>query len=59
MGWKKTLTGWYKLDTNGCVSESLKTRGVGGVVRNEEGTLVNGFTIRAGFGLGVEMETWC
>lgn len=55
VGWKKTLTGRYKW----LFSESLKTGGAGGVVRNEERSWIIGFTIRAGFGLGIKIETWC
>ena len=57
-GWHRPPKGWKKLNTDGCVQcESLKVR-VGGVLKDEDGAYIQGFSINLGCCSVEAAELW-
>lgn len=50
--------GWFVLNTDGCVKGSTKVAGASGLIRNDKGVWIRGFTVNLGsYGVD-EVELW-
>ena len=58
VGWKKPPKGRSKLNMDGGVHECSGIAGARGVLRNEEGLLIHGFSINLGCCSVQEAELW-
>ena len=56
--WEKPPVGWMKLNTNGSVFGSLGVAGWGGVIRDDRGNWISGFTKRIGITNSFTAEMW-
>ena len=56
--WERLAVGWKKLNTNGFVIGSSRQAGCGGVVRDEHGDWVAGFTRHIGATSSFAAELW-
>ena len=56
--WEKPPIGWKKLNTNGSVIGCMEQAGCGGVVRDEHGSWVAGFTRHVGATNSFAAELW-
>ena len=48
VGWKKPPKGWVKVNTDGCVHGGTGMAKAGGIIINEEGVWLGGFSINLG-----------
>lgn len=56
--WEKPLVGWMKLNTDGSMFGSLGVAGCGGVIRDDCGNWISGFTKRIGITNSFIAEMW-
>ena len=56
--WERPLRGWKKLNTDGAFNGDIGLAGCGGIVRDERGQWVNGFSKRIGLTNSFEAELW-
>ena len=57
VGWKRSSKGWMKLNTNGCMQRETIRAGADGVLRNDEGGWVHGYSLNLGIYLIEEVES--
>ncbi|KAL4292566.1 hypothetical protein AHAS_Ahas18G0040900 [Arachis hypogaea] len=58
IGWHPPPKGWIKLNTDGTAQGNPVVTGCGGLLRNEEGNWIAGFTHRIGDGTAFLAELW-
>ena len=56
--WEKPFAGWMKLNIDGSVFGSLGVAGCGGVIRDDYGQWISGFTKRIGITNSFIAELW-
>ena len=58
MCWERPSLGWKKFNTDGAFNGDARLAGCGGIVRDERGQWVNGFSKRIGLTNSFEAELW-
>ncbi|KAK9983118.1 hypothetical protein SO802_032643 [Lithocarpus litseifolius] len=56
--WEKPTSGWMKLNTNGSSDDLVGVAGGGGLIRDEQGNWVAGYTRRVGKANSFTAEAW-
>lgn len=56
--WEKPQRGWFKLNTDGSALGNPGKAGAGGLIRNDEGEWVKGFTRSIGLASPIMAELW-
>lgn len=56
--WNKPLEGWYKLNTDGVSFENPGKDGGGGIIRDNQGNWVKGYSRAIGFTTSITTELW-
>ncbi|KAK9991008.1 hypothetical protein SO802_025993 [Lithocarpus litseifolius] len=56
--WEKPASGWMKLNTDGSFDDLLEVAGEGGLIRDEQGNWVAGYTRRVGRANSFIAEGW-
>ena len=56
--WERPNSGWVKLNTDGAASGSTNTTGCGGLIRNDQGNWLVGFSRNIGLANSFMAETW-
>ncbi|KAF7839279.1 reverse transcriptase [Senna tora] len=58
VNWFPPLEGWWKLNTDGACSGNPGPFAIGGIIRNQDGNWISGFSGYIGFGSALKAELW-
>ena len=56
--WEKPPAGWFKLNTDGASGSGMDRLGCGGIIRDEHGCWITGFSRRIGAANSIIAELW-
>ena len=56
--WNKTPNGWVKLNTDGSSIGNLGSAGRGGLIRDQNGIWITGFSQNVGIATSMETKLW-
>ncbi|MCI54194.1 ribonuclease H protein, partial [Trifolium medium] len=58
VSWKAPTQGWFAVNTDGAVKSEQRQAGCGGVLRNDKGEWIEGFTEYLGDTTAYMLELW-